>query len=279
MALAAPIFPRETPPPSKPVAVRPQRTPMFQDLVCSAPPRPAKGLRVTSVVSLAVHAVILVAVAIIPLMTDDFLPDSDRAVRAFFVTPVEAPPPPPPPPPPAAGARVAARTPVAPRLPDEPPKFVAPVEIPEEIRPDEGIDLGVEGGVPGGVEGGVPGGVLGGIVGGIIDAPPPPQKVVRVGGMLHAPKLIKRVNPEYPFLAAQARVGGLVILEAQVGTDGRVESVTVLRGHPLLDEAAASAVREWRYKPLLLNGQPTAFILSVTVNFHVTTVQKGPSVQ
>lgn len=137
--------------------------------------------------------------------------------------------------------------------------------------PEVSFDLGIEGGVLGGVEGGVPGGVLGGIVGGLpqtLEAPPPP-KVVRVGGSITAPKLVKRVQPEYPQLAAQARLTGLVIIEALVDTHGAVKSVKVLRGAPLFDEPALAAVRQWRYQPLLLNGQPTDFIVVVTVMFNL----------
>jgi protein TonB len=95
----------------------------------------------------------------------------------------------------------------------------------------------------------------------------PAPKVVRIGGQVMAPKLAHRVDPEYPQLAVQARVQALVILEAWVGVDGHVKSVKVLRGAPLLDEPAMAAVRQWRYRPLLLNGQPTEFLLTVTVVF------------
>ena len=64
-----------------------------------------------------------------------------------------------------------------------------------------------------------------------------------------------------------ARVGGLVILEAVVGADGSVESVKVLRSVPFLDQAAMDAVKQWQYSPLVLNGVPTPFVLSVTLNF------------
>ena len=60
---------------------------------------------------------------------------------------------------------------------------------------------------------------------------------------------------------------GVVILEATVGRDGRVEDVEVLRSVPLLDGAAIEAVRQWVYDPLLLNGQAERFILTVTVSF------------
>ena len=153
---------------------------------------------------------------------------------------------------------------------------MAPVEVPAEIRPEESLDLGVEGGVPGGVEGGVPGGVVGGVVGGLPEAPPPRQ-IVRIGGNLVAPKLVHRVNPQYPVLAAQARLSAILILEAEVDTHGRVQVVRVLRGQPLFDEAAVAAVKEWRYQPLLLNGTPTAFILTVTVVFNLASPGSGSS--
>jgi protein TonB len=147
--------------------------------------------------------------------------------------------------------------------------------MPEDIKPEDTLDLGVEGGVPGGVEGGVPGGVVGGVVGGLPTEAPPPPKAVRLGGQLKAPALIHRVNPEFPLLAQQARVSALLILEATVGPDGRVQQVVVLRGQPLFDEAAIAAVKQWRYRPLLLNGVPTPFILTVTLKFSITgtTVQ------
>lgn len=130
----------------------------------------------------------------------------------------------------------------------------------------------MEGGVPGGVEGGVPGGVLGGVVGGLPLEPlpkAPPPRVVRVGGKMVAPELVRRVSPAYPELARLARVDGVVILEAQVDIRGRVKTVKVLRGQPLLDEAAIEAVKRWRYRPLLLNGVPTEFILTVTLMFNL----------
>jgi protein TonB len=224
----------------------------------------------TTTVSLVVHTVLIAAIIVVPIILDDFLPEPDRTVRAFFVSPTGIAPPPPPPPPPAAGARSVKRAPAVPRPADAAPKFVAPVEIPDEIVPEAGIDLGVEGGVPGGVEGGVPGGVVGGIVGGLPLEVKEEAKYVRVGGNIKAPKLIRQVNPEYPMLAQQARVQGFVILEARVGVDGAVQSARVIRSIPLLDEAAMAAVQQWRYQPLLLNGQPMPFVLTVTVVFKIS---------
>jgi protein TonB len=164
---------------------------------------------------------------------------------------------------------------VVPQATPPPSAFIAPIEVPDQIKPEAAtLDLGgVEGGVPGGVEGGVPGGVVGGVVGGLPAAPPPPPKVVRIGGKVVAPKLVHRVEPKYPELAVQARAQAIMILEAHVGTDGHVKDVTILRGQPLFDEAALSAVKQWRYQPLLLNGVPTEFVLTVTLVFKIERFQ------
>ena len=90
---------------------------------------------------------------------------------------------------------------------------------------------------------------------------------MRVGGNIQQPKKTKDVKPVYPTIAQSARVQGIVIIEATIGTNGRVAEARVLRSIPLLDQAALDAVRQWEFTPTLLNGQPTAIIMSVTVNF------------
>jgi len=233
---------------------------------------PAKDLRLRyTPVSIAMHAAVLAAFVLGPLLGDLQSPEPAIGLRAFFAEPgIVAPPPPPPPP--AAAPRSA----VKPKTP--PPvttanTFVAPVEIPDQIaRPS--ISVG-EGGVAGGVEGGVEGGVVGGIVGGLPTeiaplAKPRPQ-AIRVGGEIREPKRLVYVPPEYPLIASQAGVQGMVILEARVGTDGHVLEASVLRGQPLFDEPAKAAVMQWRYQPLLLNGVAMEFILTVTVKFSIRT--------
>jgi protein TonB len=96
---------------------------------------------------------------------------------------------------------------------------------------------------------------------------------VHIGGQITAPALVKRVEPIYPEIASTAKLTGMVILEATVGTDGCVESVKVLRSrHPFLDKASIDALKQWQYSPLVLNGIRTPFVLTVTFNFSV--VQK-----
>src|SRR6185295_12826680 len=88
---------------------------------------------------------------------------------------------------------------------------------------------------------------------------------VRVGSGVQEPKKLKHVSPSYPDAAKRARVEGVVILECAIGPDGRITKVTVLRGAPLLAEAAVDAVEQWVYAPTLLNGVPVPVIMTVTV--------------
>jgi protein TonB len=78
---------------------------------------------------------------------------------------------------------------------------------------------------------------------------------------------VRDVRPVYPPLAIQARVQGVVIVEATIAADGSVASARVLRSVPALDDAALDAVRQWQYTPTLLNGVPVPVIMTVTVQF------------
>jgi protein TonB len=129
----------------------------------------------------------------------------------------------------------------------------------------------VPGGVPGGVMGGVLGGVLGGVPNVVPNVPKPmPQRPYRVGGNIRPPRLINRVEPEYPILARRARIQGEVRIDAIIDTNGRVVEMKVLSGHPLLAAAALAAVQQWIYEPTYLNDVPVAVQLEVTVNFTLT---------
>jgi protein TonB len=80
-------------------------------------------------------------------------------------------------------------------------------------------------------------------------------------------RLIYRVQPTYPALARQARVQGAVELRALISKNGAIENLVVVRGHPMLAEAAKEAVRQWRYRPYLLNHEPVEVETVITVNF------------
>jgi len=103
-----------------------------------------------------------------------------------------------------------------------------------------------------------------------VPPPPPQEKVperVRVGGQVQPPQLVNKTNPAYPPLARQARIQGTVKLEGVIGKDGTVQELKVVSGHPLLIQAALDAVRNWRYRPTMLNGQPVEVITTIDVNF------------
>jgi protein TonB len=222
--------------------------------------------------SVALHAAAAVALIAVPLLLSSELPGAPGAVQAFFVTPMVMPPAPPPPPPAPAARAVAART-APPPTAETADRFVAPLEVPSELRPEEGLDLGIEGGVPGGVAGGVPGGVVGGIVGGLPEAAartPPPLAPVRVSGHIKEPVKTRHVDPVYPEVTRAARIEGIVIIEAVIDVNGRIAKTRILRGVPILDEAALEAVRQWEYTPTLLDGVPTPIVMTITVNFQIT---------
>lgn len=88
-----------------------------------------------------------------------------------------------------------------------------------------------------------------------------------MGGNVQAANLLTQVKPVYPPLAKQARIQGVVVLEAQINKEGTIDNLRVITGHPLLIQAAIDAVKQWRYKPTLLNGEPVAVVTTITVNF------------
>jgi len=91
-----------------------------------------------------------------------------------------------------------------------------------------------------------------------------------VGGNVPPPKKIRDVPPVYPPEAIAARITGIVTIEARINEAGEVDDARVLSGVPLLDEPALAAVRQWRYTPSLLNGEPVPVIMTVTVNFSLS---------
>lgn len=215
--------------------------------------------------SVLFHAALVLALIVVPLMRSGELPRVE--LRDALLMP---PPPTPPPPlpkgrPGGAGARRIKAVAVQPR---DTGRFVAPVDIPE-ITTDEAVGIG-EPGIEGGVEGealaGYPPGVVGEILARVVGIEEVP---VRAIGEIRQPRLVRRVEPAYPEIARQARVAGVVILEATTDVYGRVQAVRVLRSIPLLDEAAADAVRRWVYEPMIVNGRPRGVTFTVTVRFEL----------
>ncbi len=102
----------------------------------------------------------------------------------------------------------------------------------------------------------------------VVTVNPVPSQI-RVGGMVQASNLIQSVPPEYPALARQARVEGVVSFKVVIGKDGHITNITLVSGHPLLVQAAMQAVRQYVYKPTLLNGQPVEVMTTVDIPFHL----------
>jgi protein TonB len=151
----------------------------------------------------------------------------------------------------------------------------------KEVPISEREFSGVAGGVPGGVPGGSMGGVIGGVIGGVTSANPKaplasselePKAPIRVGGNVRPPKVIVRVDPEYPVLAKATHVQGVVVIHAILDEKGTVENMKVVTGPPLLYQAAINALGRWRYEPTYLNDQSVAVELLVTLTFQLNSL-------
>jgi len=233
-----------------------------------SPTRPER--RTKNVVASVIFHVVVLAMLILPPLFYTQTIDMKQFRQTFLV----APPPPPPPPPAPAMTKV---TQLPRRVLLTPQKLMAPTVIPKTVAiiKDEPTppDAGVVGGVPGGVPGGQLGGVIGGIVGeaarAAMPVAPPPRAPIRVGGRIKAPRALSEPQPVYPALARQARITGVVSLDAVIDTQGNIAGLKAVSGPPLLIPAALEAVRQWKYEPTYLNDEPVAVELIVTVTFHL----------
>lgn len=79
--------------------------------------------------------------------------------------------------------------------------------------------------------------------------------------------LVHRVEPQYPMIAKQLHIQGVVILKAVISREGRIEQAETVQGQDLLSRAALEAVRQWKYRPYYLNGEPVEVETQITVNF------------
>jgi protein TonB len=218
--------------------------------------------------SFILQGLIVGVLVLLPLWFLDTLPA--QQLVTFLVAP-PPPPPPAPPAPPMKAVKMASQIVNGQLLaPSKIPKVVKMIK--EEEAPPPAM------GVAGGVVGGVPGGQSGGVIGSLISAANrtstapkaeeiPKRLVVSQGvslGMLQS-----QIEPVYPMIARRARVQGRVTLRAIISAQGAIESLQVIDGHPMLVSAAMDAVRQWRYKPYMLSGQPVEVETTVFVNFHI----------
>src|SRR5271157_3052720 len=229
---------------------------MFEDSLIESGNRFKTKRLSTTIMSFTLQVLLIGILILIPLIYTDALPKTQ--LMTFLVAP---PPPPPPPPPPAAVVKVV-------KMQSEVinGQLRTPTKIPEKIQmikeEEAPPDLGA---------GGVAGGVIGGIISQQANIPKvaTPQRV-RVSSGVSTGLLIKKVQPNYPALAKQARIQGHVLLQAEISKDGTIQNLQLISGHPMLAPAAIEAVRQWRYKPYLLNGEPVAVETQVDVIFSLS---------
>ncbi len=240
----------------------------------------------TTALGAAGEALLLTAAVVVPMISPEVLPRVQPAI-VQLLTPAAPPPPP--------AAMPAAQAPARPvyrdfqmlgntlMAPTRVPARPVVINEPPMVPGGEGVPGGMEGGVPGGIPGGIPGALLDAIVRRVTPPPAavatpvaaatPAQKApaeiprLKVGGKVQEGMLLHRVIPVYPPLARQARISGVVNLVGVIGTDGRIHSLQVTSGHPLLVPAAIEAVRQWVYRPTFLNGDPVEVIAPIIVTF------------
>ena len=218
---------------------------------------------VTLPVSAAAHVAAIAAVLLVPLLGSQELPpprafDPDRPVLVAV-------PPPPLPPPAQKTARTgpAAGPSLPPVLDDR--RLVVPREVPQEIPADSYLD-GFDpprGAVDGDRLLAAVGALLGERAAGLRE----PDAPIPVGELVKAPRKLKHVAPAYPEAARLAGLQGVVVIECTISPRGAVANLRVVRGLPLLEQAALEAVRQWVYTPTLLNGVPVPVVMVVTVEF------------
>lgn len=227
--------------------------------------------RWAAISSVAFQSLILGTLLIIPLMFTEAL--LDQQLLTFLV----APPPPPPAPAAVVPEQVVHRRESdlmdgRRRTPGRIPQKVQMIRE-EEVHPP----MNSGGGVVGGVPGGIPGGQLGGVIGIIratsstaavpkLAVPERPERA-RISQGVTRGRLLLKVEPKYPPIARGARAQGQVVLSAIISKPGKIEDLALLSGHPLLVPAAIEAVKQWRYRPYLLNGGAVEVVTTITVTF------------
>ncbi len=240
---------------------------MFEDSLIESGHRLQDKRAMTSTIAFLFQVVLIGIMVLVPLLFTEALPKTQ--LMTFLVAP---PPPPPPPPPPVAQVKIVRQ--IQTNLDNG--QLRTPTKIPQKIemiKEDEAPPPMSAGGVMGGVPGGIPGGQMGGVIGGIISSTPvavpkvaTPQRV-RVSQGVTQGLIIRRVQPTYPPLARSARIQGTVLLQAEISKTGDIQNLRLISGHPMLAPAAIEAVKQWKYKPYILNGEPVEVETQITVNF------------
>ena len=238
----------------------------YDSLVVSGAKHRPRNLWAT-VGSVALLSLVLLALVLIPLFYTDVLLPERRTLTMLYI-------------PPAAAASSVSTLPVpTSTFRNTSTKISIPsaVHTTQEAPPPP-VDTagGVVGGVPGGVVGGIPGGVLSDLLRSngsmpvLTSTTVPAPKRMRLPARIAEANLVYDVAPKYPPEAGRERIEGIVVLMAVIGKDGTVEDVRVQSGLPVLAQAAIEAVKQWRYRPYLLNGEPVEIDSQITINFNLS---------
>ena len=235
---------------------------MFEDSLIESGGKLRTKRGATTTLSFVVQMGIIGFMVLLPLLFTEALPNLTASMSLV------APPPPPPPPPPAEVHIVKqVQTDIVNGQLRTPTKIPKKVEMIKEEEAPPPMSAGVVGGVPGGVPGGSMGGVMGSIISTSAAVPKVAVQRIRVSSGVTQGLVIKKVEPVYPPIAKTARVQGTVILAAVIGKDGTIQNLHVVSGHPLLTGAAMDAVKQWKYRPYILNGDPVEVDTQVEVHF------------
>jgi protein TonB len=259
---------------------------MFEQSLIDNGKRKAKSMIVATIGQL----VMILCLVFTPIIWPSTMP-LDVLAKSILVAPPAPPAPPPPPPAVSPAPRAVPRQRFdgkvfAPReVPRTDPRIIVDEpEGPPVVASDN--SQWVPGGIPCGRPGLPPCGTVVGAIPGLppLIAPPAPpplppavkkkaeepaattQRII-VGGRIQEANLIHKVTPAYPPLAKQARVQGTVVLDAIISKEGRIEQLAVASGNPLLAPAAIAAVRQWTYRPTLLNDLPVEVVTRIEVKF------------
>ena len=235
---------------------------MFEDSLLESSGKLANRHPIATVVSFAGQLILLTVLLLLSLLYTESLPTQ------HWVNILQAPPP-------TAGPPRSVATPQA-RGGTTSSVITVPPEIPPHVStvPDGELSQKHGDGIAGDFRGGIPTGVNGSVLEMMKPVPPASAKPVvqkfRVSSGVAEGMLVRQVKPQYPAPAKLARIEGRVSLQAVIGKDGAIENLHVISGHPLLVAAAIDAVKQWRYKPYFLNGEPVEVETQIVVNFVLT---------
>jgi periplasmic protein TonB len=236
---------------------------MFEDSLMESGNRIKRKNKFWSFVAFLLNAGALLAFVIWPLLHPEALP------KQMMATLMVAPSPPPAPPPSAPAPKVQTKSEMLSTellAPSRIPKAIKQVNeaaIPPSTMGVQGID-GLSSGIPGGI-----GAIIDSVGTGRPAVVKPRAPTLNVSRGVMAGNLLATTLPQYPAIAKAAHIQGIVVLQATISKSGSIQNLRVISGPPMLQQAAMDAVRSWRYKPYLLNGEPVEVETTINVVFNL----------